>query len=256
MQSLKGRTCIFAGGCGGDGVDAVKSLCQGGMNVAIMTHQPIRARRLQEEISKCNYPGECIVVQDGNTQLPPISDEEVFRQVAERFGGIDVVVCNTGDNGGEDSIDTVDISQLMAEIEHLMGGNYHMLKCALPYLRRSAAPRVILMTSVEGARGGNRGSFVNAVARGAVLALAKNCAARLATENINVNCIQKGLIQRLETPLDSESRERMSSAKGCIPRGRIGTPQDLAGAVCFLASEEAAYLTGAVLDLSGGMSLI
>ncbi|MBR2288627.1 MAG: SDR family oxidoreductase [Clostridia bacterium] len=258
MQTLQGRTCIFAGASGGDGVESVKALCAGGMNVAMMTHQPAQAQRLLDEIASMNLPGTCIAVQDGNAQTPPIPDEEVFRQVAERFGSIDVVICNTGGDGFDDSIDTVDTAQLMHEIEHLMGGSYSMLKHALPYLRKSAAPRVIFMTTVEGARGGRLESFANAVAKGAVLSLMKNCAARLAPEKINVNCIQKGAISRLQPPPHPGAPvfKDMSTLLPYIPQGRMGTPEDLAGAICFLASEESAYVTGTVLDVSGALSLV
>ena len=258
MQTLKGRTCIFAGASGGDGVAAVKALCAGGMNVAMMTHQPAQAQRLLDEIAAMNLPGQCVAVQDGSAQTPPIPDEQVFAQVAEKFGSIDVVICNTGGDGFEDSIDTVDSKQLLREIEHLMGGSYNMLKNALPWLRQSKAPRVIFMTTVEGARGGRLESFANAVAKGAVLSLMKNCAARLAPEKINVNCIQKGAIERLPHPphpggpVDKD----MSALLPYIPQGRMGTPGDLAGAICYLASEESSYVTGTVLDLSGGLSLV
>lgn len=258
MQTLSGRTCIFAGASGGDGVEAVKALCQGGMNVVMMTHQPAQAQRLLDEIASLGYPGKCVAVQDGNAQNPPIPDEEVFRQVAEQFGTIDVVISNTGGDGFEDSIDSVDQKQLLREVDHLLGGSYNMLKCALPYLRKSSAPRVIFMTTVEGVRGGKLESFTNAVAKGAVLALAKNCAARLAPEGINVNCISKGAIERLAPPPHPGAPvfKDMTALLPFIPQGRMGTPKDLANAICYLASEESAYVTGTVLDLSGGLSLV
>ena len=258
MQTLSGRTCIFAGASGGDGVEAVKALCQGGMNVVMMTHQPAQAQRLLDEIASLGYPGKCVAVQDGNAQNPSIPDEEVFRQVAEQFGTIDVVISNTGGDGFEDSIDSVDQKQLLREVDHLLGGSYNMLKCALPYLRKSSAPRVIFMTTVEGVRGGKLESFTNAVAKGAVLALAKNCAARLAPEGINVNCISKGAIERLAPPPHPGAPvfKDMTALLPFIPQGRMGTPKDLANAICYLASEESAYVTGTVLDLSGGLSLV
>lgn len=258
MQTLSGRTCIFAGASGGDGVEAVKALCQGGMNVVMMTHQPAQAQRLLDEIASLGYPGKCVAVQDGNAQNPPIPDEEVFRQVAEQFGTIDVVISNTGGDGFEDSIDSVDQKQLLREVDHLLGGSYNMLKCALPYLRKSSAPRVIFMTTVEGVRGGKLESFTNAVAKGAVLSLAKNCAARLAPEGINVNCISKGAIERLAPPPHPGAPvfKDMTALLPFIPQGRMGTPKDLANAICYLASEESAYVTGTVLDLSGGLSLV
>ena len=258
MQTLAGRTCVFAGASGGDGVAAVHALCKSGMNVIMMTHQPSRAGKLLDEIAQAGYPGKCVAVQDGNAQNPPVADEEVFRQAAEMFGSLDVVISNTGGDGIEDSIDTVDKDQLLREVGHLLGGSYNMLKCALPYLRKSKAPRIIFMTTVEGVQGGSLESFTNAVAKSAVLGLTKNCAARLAAEKINVNCIEKGAIERLPHPphpggpVDKD----MSALLPRIPMGRMGTAQDLAEAICFLASEESSYVTGTVLDLSGGLSLV
>ncbi|MCD8014900.1 MAG: SDR family oxidoreductase [Lachnospiraceae bacterium] len=258
MQTLKGRTCVFSGASGGDGVAAVKALCQGGMNVVIMTHQPAQAAGLVEELQKLNYPGKCIAMQDGEVQNPPVSDEEVYRQINEIFGSIDVIISNTGGDGFEDSIDTVDTETLQKEVGHLLGGSYSMLKCALPYLRKSSSPRVIFMTTVEGARGGKLESFTNAVGKGAVLSLTKNCAARLAPEGIAVNCIQKGAITRLQGngAISDPRWKDTTTMLPYIPMGRMGTPEDLASAICFLASEEASYITGTVLDVSGGLSLV
>ncbi|MBD5475023.1 MAG: SDR family oxidoreductase [Lachnospiraceae bacterium] len=258
MQTLEQRTCVFAGASGGDGVAAVKALCKGGMNVVMMTHQPAQAQELIKEMEKLEYPGKCEAMQDGKCQNPPISDAEVYRQIFEKYGSIDVVICNTGGDGFEDSIDSVDTELMMKEVGHLLGGSYSMLKCALPYLRQSRAPRVIFMTTVEGVRGGRLESFTNAVAKGAVAALGKNCAARLASEGITVNCIEKGAIERLpHNGADHGPKFKdISGMLPLIPAGRMGTPEDLAQAICFLASEESSYVSGTVLDVSGGLSLV
>lgn len=258
MQTLKGRTCVFAGASGGDGVASVKALCAAGMDVVMMTHQPSQAAGLLEEIAGMELPGKCFAVQDGNAQDPPISDEEVFEAIYKEHGSIDVVITNIGGDGFEDSIDSVDKDTLLKEVGLLLGGSYNMLKCALTYLRKSRAPRVIFMTTVEGVRGGRLESFTNAVAKSAVLGLTKNCAARLAGEGITVNCIEKGAIERLKHngPQHGPVFKDTSVMLPYIPQGRMGTPEDLAGAICYLASEESAYMTGAVLDLSGGLSLV
>ncbi|MCD8011286.1 MAG: SDR family oxidoreductase [Lachnospiraceae bacterium] len=258
MQTLQGRTCVFSGASGGDGASAVRALCQGGMNVVMMTHQPEQARDLIAEIEAGGYPGKCTAVQDGSAQTPPVAEEEVYRRIFEEYGAIDVIISNTGGDGFEDSLDTVDTDTLLSEVGHLLGGSYTMLKCALPYLRQSRHPRVIFMTTVEGVRGGKLESFTNAVAKGAVLSLTKNCAARLAPEKITVNCIQKGAITRLinRGAAQNPAFKDTSAFLPYIPMGRLGTPEDLAQAICFLASEETSYITGTVLDLSGGLSLV
>ncbi len=259
-MKLEGRTCVFAGASGGDGAAAVKALCAGGMNVVMMTHQPAQAQKLLEEIRESGSIGMCEAVMDGNCQDPPKTDGEVYQEIFERFGSIDVIISNTGGDGMEDSIDTVDTAGLLKDVGHLLGGSYGMLKAALPYLRKSRAPRVIFMTTVEGVRGGRLESFANAVAKGAVWSLMKNCAARLIPEGITVNCISKGAIERLKPQgmgkADMPDFKDTSAMLPYIPAGRMGTPDDLAQAICYLASEETSYLTGTTLDVSGGLSLV
>lgn len=251
MQTLGGRTCVFAGATAGDGPETVKALCAGGMNVAVLSHQPQAAETLREEIEAMGFGSRFMAVSsDGG---PEKSREASYREIYERFGSIDVVICNTGGDGKEDSIDMMEVSVLERYMNHLVGGRYEMLRAGLPYLRKSTAPRVIFMTSVEGCMGGSYESLANAVAKGAVKALALNAAARLAPEGITVNCISKGSIPRME-PLPEGSVDS-SRRLPVIPMGRLGTQKDLAGAVCFLASEESGYITGQVLELSGGLNL-
>lgn len=259
MQTLKGRTCIIAGGSGGDGTETVRALCRAGMNVVMMTHQPSQADDLITSIRAEGYPEKVAACLDGSVQDPPVSDAEVFRHIYEEYGSIDVLVANTGADGFEDSIDSVTPELMIKEVSALLGKSHSMLYYCLPYLRLSKAPRVIFMTSVEGERGGVLESYTNAVAKGAVLALARNSAARLAAEGITVNCIKKGLIQRqlhVSKHPDEKKPKDTSVMLDHIPSHKAGTPADLAEAICFLASEESGYVTGAVIDLSGGLSLL
>lgn len=251
MQTLKGRTCVFAGATAGDGPKTVEALCAGGMNVAVLSHQPQAAGRLLKKLTAAGYEGECFVSSsDGGPEKPR---EESFREIYERFGSIDVILCNTGGDGREDSIETLDPSVLSHSMSHLVCGSFEMLKAGLPYLKESKAPRVIFMTTAEGCQGGTYESLSNAVAKGAVRALALNAAARLAGSGITVNCISKGSIPRMEP--QPENGVDLSKRLPVIPMERLGTQEDLAGAVCFLASEESGYITGQVLELNGGLNL-
>lgn len=251
MQTLKGRTCVFAGATAGDGPETVKALCEGGMNVAVLTHRPQAAERLLKEIAAGDYEGECFVASgDGGKEK---TREESYKEIFEHFGSIDVIISNTGGDGKADSIETLETAALSRYMDHLVCGSFEMLKAGLPYLRKSLAPRVIFMTTVEGCAGGTYESMANAVAKGAVKALTLNAAARLAEEGITVNCISKGSIPRME-PIP-EGGADSSKRLPVIPMGRLGTQADLAGAICFLASEESGYITGQVLEVNGGLNL-
>lgn len=247
MQTLTGRTCAFSGATAGDGREVAKALCAGGMNVVIMTHMPEAAKSLVEEIRAAGLPGQAATLKEN----PEDTTEEVLRRAVEKFGSLDVIISNTGGAGKANDVDTTSVDELMENINHIIRGSYGLLKNALPYLRKSRAPRVIFISSVEGCKGGVHESFSDSVAKGAVRALTLNTAYRLAGEGITVNCIAKGAIPRVEPlhPGDVNAADRLPY----IPMGRLGTSEDLAGAVCYLASEESSYMTGQILTLSGGL---
>lgn len=249
MQTIKGRTCVFAGATAGDGVAAVKALCAGGMNVVMMTHMAARAQTLADEINGMGFPGKCAAVA-ATEHGPAEEDPATYGQLLREYGSVDVIIANTGSTGRDIPMEELSSEMLINHVEHLLCGAFNMLKASLPALRKSRAARVILMTSVEGVRGGVHESFENAVAKGAVHSFALNAAARLAKEGITVNCIAKGAIPRVEgTELgDVDPAELLPS----IPVGRLGTPEDLAELICFLASEESAYVTGQTIGLDGG----
>jgi len=181
----------------------------------------------------------------------------VYTEICERFGSIDAVISNTGGLERLETIDSLSPENLLHELDHLVGGAYSMLRNALPYLRKSRAPRVVFMTSPEGMRGGTEEGLATSIAKGGVWALAKICAARLAGEGITVNCVSKGAIDKPMPPLRDGEPPRLE-ARDCLPGvpvGRLGTPEDVAQAVCYLLSEEASYVTGTAIDVAGGLNV-
>lgn len=249
MQTLNGRTCVMIGATAGDGRPTVKQLCAGGMNVVILTHNvPEAAQSLINEVRAAGAPGRCEAIQE-----KPGGTQACYADIAEKYGSIDVLVVNNGSNSVLAEIEDVTAEMLLESVDQLCGVPYRNLHAALPYLKQSKAPRVIFMTTVEGRMGGTQESFANAVGKGAALSLALNCAARLAPYGITVNSICKGAIPRIEPlrPGEPDPADMLPQ----IPLGRLGTPEDLAQAICYLASEESAYVTGQVLNVSGGWGM-
>lgn len=253
MQTLSGRTCVFAGAAGGDSVKTVKALCESGMNVVMTTRKPEKAEKVVHELSKNPKGGICTYFCGEKGKDPVEYERETYHTVAQKFGSVDVIICNTGSDGRLDDIETLKAETLEKNFSHLTGGSFRMLQAALPWLKKSKAARVIFMTSAEGCMGGTYESLANAVAKGAVKSLTLNCAARLAETGITVNCISKGAILRKEDYADEMPNpwNRIHT----VPMKRIGTEDDLAAVICFLASEESSYITGQVIELNGGLNL-
>ncbi len=249
MQTLSGRTCIFSGATGGDGVDTVKALCAGGMNVVMMTHNIPAAEQLIEEISASGAPGKCVYYAGGRGEPPAEENPAVYEKIQAEFGSVDVVISNTGGPGRDVSLEDCPAEELERELNHLAVGALKTIQAALPFLKQSKAPRIILMSTVEAELGGSEESFPVAVAKGAVLTMVKTAAPRVARYGITVNCIAKGCIQRLGARPDDVNLDNLLPM---IPMGRLGTPQDLANVICFLASEESGYVTGQSIHVSGG----
>ena len=252
MQTLANRVCVFSGATAGDGVAVVHALCRGGMTVVMMTHNPERAKALVEEINAAGYPGHCLAMA-GEGEKPAEEDPAVFARIEKELGSVDVVISNTGGFGREASIEDTTDEEFAFEVDHLLGGSFRTIKAALPSLRRSKAPRIILMSTVEGCHGGVHQCFAVSVAKGGVQALTLNAAARLAPEGITVNAVAKGGIPRIDgmRPGDADPHALLPRT----PMGRLGTPEDLGELICFLASEESAYITGQVIALDGGYAL-
>lgn len=238
MLTLDGRTCVFAGAYGSDAAAAVHALCREGMNVAIMTNKP-SARAFCEEVNANAYRGRCAVFTEGHGEKGVLN--AAYEKVREIFGGIDVVICNKGGVERDGEIETATSEKMQTCVSDMVKGCFEMIQSALRYLRESSAPRIILMTSVDGCYGGRTEGLPLAVGHGAVRALTLNAAARLAGEGITVNCISKGIYETEFAPQ--------------IPLKRAAVQEDLAAAICFLASEESSYLTGQILEMNGGMHL-
>ena len=134
-----------------------------------------------------------------------------------------------------------------------LGAAFRLARAALRGMMRARWGRIISITSVVGATG-NPGQANYAASKAGLVGMSKALAAEVATRGITVNCVAPGFIATAMTAgLGEEPRDRLLAQ---IPAARFGTPEDVAGCVAFLASDEAAYVTGQSLHVNGGMAMI
>ena len=167
----------------------------------------------------------------------------------DRYGRIDVLVNNAGitKDGllmrmSEEAFDDVIATNLK--------GAFHCIRFASRYMMKQRQGRIINMSSVVGVAG-NVGQANYAASKAGLIGLTKSAAKELASRNITVNAIAPGFIQTEMTEILSDAVKEETKAK--IPLGTFGSPEDVANAAAFLASEEAGYITGQVLHIDGGM---
>lgn len=246
MFTLKDRTCVFSGATGEIGRGAVRALAEGGMNVAMVTHFPKDADDIVEQLK--NAPGACIAMDNKN------GDSSVYGDVIEKFNSLDVLIINSGSLDAVKPLEDVTREELSSKLNHQITHALDMVIKAIPYLEKSKAGRIILVASA-GAQDGFQGeNFCDSVARGGVISMTYCLARELISKGITVNCIARsGVINdhapRRSTDYNSET------IKNIIPAGYLGTSDEFGAAVAYLASEEAGFVTGQIINLSGGLHI-
>lgn len=263
MLTLKGRTMIITGGAGNNGLAIVRMALEYGMNVAFMSSFHGKAQGAIATLDP-KYKDQVIgFAQNPQARLaeniacaPELyhedtTQEDVLKWIYQHFGSIDVVVNGSGGHDRHNMEETD--KKIWHHSMEVVEGAFFNTKLALPYLLKSKAPRVINLTTCDGKNGGWYANPSFAAARGGIVALTYEMAKELGPQGITVNCVQIGHIEQdvpEEDILPAAERERLQSM---TPLGRLGIPEDVAGAVNFLASEESSFITGAVIDVNGGV---
>lgn len=234
------RTAVMTGATGRIGTDAVKKMAAMGINVVMVTHN----QQAADELSKAcaDLPGEVVAMSNDG------GDDAVFDDVFARFGSVDIIIPNQGGPEHVNDILDIDPEKVEREFSHQVVNSFKMIKRAVPFLEKSSAGRIILMTSEGAFTGDNDFGFERSVANGGMTAMMKYLATALADKGITVNCIAKG---RME-PDHLHEGETFTMECPEVPLGRKGSSMDFANAVAFLASEESDYITGQTIFLTGG----
>ena len=243
-MKLEGRKAIVTGGAQGIGLAIAKRLDAEGAQVALFDINEELVKKSAAELSR-GIGIRCDVSS-------PDSIEAAVREAAEKMGGLDIVVNNAGILP-KSMIEDVTEKEWDLTLDINLKGAFFMSQKALPYPKESEHARIINTSSLAGRMGGFETCMAYSASKGGINAITMGMARQLAKYHINVNAVCPGTT---ETPITKAfSEEAMARLLTRIPLGRLGKPEDMAAAVAFLASDDASFITGHMLDVNGGMHM-
>ena len=242
MFKLDGKNALVTGATGGIGASIAKTLAAQGANVVLSGTREERLKELAEEIGNdtkyvaCNLSDVAAV-------------DALFDKAEELVGQIDILVCNAGitkDNlllrmKDEDFNQVLDIN---------LKSTFVLNRNAIKKMMRRKYGRIINIASVVGVTG-NPGQCNYVASKAGMIGMSKSMAQEVSSRGITVNCVAPGFIESPMTEILTEAQRAVIIGK--IPAGKMGKSLDIAKGVAFLASEDAAYITGTTMHINGGM---
>lgn len=252
MISLAGKSALITGGSRGIGAASVRYFAQAGADVAFSYNKNrAAAERVQQEARKHGTRVE-------SCQADLSRDAHAKRLVEfakERLGRLDILVANAGIW----NVEGIGIEKMSErEWDEMIRVNLKSIYSTIHYVVRhmidQKGGRIIALSSTAGQRGESMHTHYGA-SKGAIISFVKGLSTELAPHSILVNCVAPGWVDTEMSQPVLKTKAGMKFATGAIPLGRVGTAEDIAGAILFLASDLAAFITGEVLNVNGGAVL-
>lgn len=245
---LAGKTALVTGGSRGIGKAVVRSLAREGAKVAFVYRS--NAEAAEQLVSELELDQHQIIAMQGDVSSKQDADK-IVEQVLEKWGKIDILVNNAGVIR-DGLLATMSEENWNAVISTNLNGVFNFCQAVTRTMMSARFGRIVNMSSIA-ADVGNPGQANYAASKGGINGFTRCIAAELARRGITVNAVAPGFI---ETDMTTAVRNAAGDQiKKKIPVRRLGQPQDVANAVLFLVSDEAAYITGQVLNVDGGLTL-
>jgi 3-oxoacyl-[acyl-carrier protein] reductase len=245
-MSLAGKVAVVTGGSRGIGRAICLRLAAMGAKVVInYVSRPEAAQETKAQVEALG--AECVVVKFDVAKTSEV--QEAFKQVTAACGRIDILVCNAGitRDGLLAVMKEEDWDQVMAVN---LKGAFNCIKAGCRPMMKQRWGRIIIITSVVGFAG-NAGQANYSAAKAGLVGLTRSTARELASRSITVNCVAPGYSETdMTSDLPETVKEKILAE---IPLGSLGSPEDIAGAVSYLVSDDARYVTGQAIHVNGGM---
>jgi 3-oxoacyl-[acyl-carrier protein] reductase len=250
MGKLNGKRVLVTGGGQGLGYAIVSAFVEAGANVAIHYYSSAQgAQQLKEAGKSRNLKMEAF--QADLTHEKNASD--LVERAASFLGGLDILINNSGDLVQRRRLEELD-PEFWDRVQSVnVCSMVWVTRAAVPWLQKNSESSIVNLSSLAGRKGGHPGSLAYSTAKGAVLTWTRGLATELAPRGIRVNAVTPGFILGTRFHQTHTTEESAKATVSQIPLGRAGVPEDVARAVLFLASEYDGFITGATLDVNGGV---
>lgn len=248
-MKLKGKTAIITGGAKGIGEAIVKRLHQEGANVVIVAHKSFElAQKLAESLNeKGESQAQAIAFQTDVANFDQVS--KMVEEATEKFTTLDILVNNAGITK-DNLLLRLSEQDWDAVLDTNLKGAFNTIKAVSRYMLKQKSGRIVNISSVVGIMG-NAGQVNYSASKAGLIGLTKSAAKELASRNITVNAVAPGYI--LTDMTEQMSDDAKTALLSLIPLKKPGTTEDVANLVAFLVSDRAAYITGQVIQIDGGM---
>lgn len=250
MGKLNGKRVVVTGGGQGLGLAIVRRLIGEGCDVAIHYHTSRDgAEELVATATRENRRAQAFQADLTDDQ----ATQAFVQSTADFLGGIDILINNAGDLVGRRNLDEIDVDFWQKVMNVNLTSMMLVTRECVPHLKKNSASSIVNLASLAGRKGGHAGSLCYSTAKGATLTWTRSLASELGAHGIRVNAVAPGLILGTRFHQTHTTKESADKTVAGIPVGRAGDPDDVARPVVFLASEFDGFITGATLDINGGV---
>ncbi|MBC9031519.1 SDR family oxidoreductase [Sphingomonas sp. JC676] len=252
LFDLTDKVAIVTGSTRGIGRAAAEALAEHGAKVAISSRKQDACDEAAGEINARFGDGTAIAI------AASISDKAALQNLVDQtrraFGRIDVLVCNAASNPCYGPLEDIADEQFRKILDNNIVSNHWLIQMVAPEMRARCEGSIIIISSIGGLRGSPVIGAYN-VSKAADFQLARNYAVEFGPDNVRVNCIAPGLIKTDFARALWEDPERIKATNSTTPLRRIGEPEEIAGAVVYLASRASAFMTGQAMVIDGGVTI-
>ena len=252
LFDLTGKVAVVTGSSRGIGRAIVERLAEQGAKVVVSSRKMPACEEVAAAINARHGAGRALAIPAN------ISSKEELQRLADQtvaaFGPIDVLVCNAASNPYYGPLGGIADDQFRKILDNNIISNHWLINMVAPAMRARKDGAIVIVSSIGGLKGNAVIGAYN-ISKAADFSLCRNLAVEFGGDNVRVNCIAPGLIKTDFARALWENPATLKASNARTPLGRIGEPDEIAGAAVFLASQAGAYMTGQTIVIDGGQTI-